>query len=108
MEIKLLNGTCFEWFQRIVISEQICDIYRIAYSILHYLLNETCMVMIRFTGTLTLSPVQVFWAIKLSLFLGNYTDDHPEIRYAYGSDHPDGLPIGSGIKYPEFPEKFRN
>ena len=66
---------------------------------------------------LTLSPVQVFWAIKLSgggsnrppLFLGNYNSaDHPEIRYAYGSDHSDGLPIGSGTKYPEFPEKFRN
>ena len=42
------------------------------------------------------------------LFLGNNTADHPEIRYAYGSDHSDGLPIGSGTKYPEFPEKFRN
>ena len=42
------------------------------------------------------------------LFLGNYTPDHPEIRYAYGSDNSDGLPIGFGTKYPEFPEKFRN
>ena len=41
------------------------------------------------------------------LFLGNYTADHPKIRYAYGSDHSDGLPIGSGTKYPEFPGKFR-
>ena len=33
------------------------------------------------------------------LFLRNYTaNHHPEIRvYAYGSDHSDGLPIGSGI-----------
>ena len=37
------------------------------------------------------------------LFLRNYTADHPEIRY--GSDHSDGLPIGSGTKYPEL---FRN
>ena len=40
--------------------------------------------------------------------LGNYATDHSEIRYAYGSDHSDGLPIGSRTKYPEFPEKFRN
>ena len=35
------------------------------------------------------------------LFLGNYRADHPEIRYAYGSDHSYGLPNGSGTKYPE-------
>ena len=41
------------------------------------------------------------------LFLRNYTAIHPEIRYTYGSDHSDGLPIGSGTKYPEL-QFFRN
>ena len=40
--------------------------------------------------------------------LGNYATDPSEIRYVYGSDLFDGLPIGSVTKYPEFPERFRN
>ena len=44
------------------------------------------------------------------LFLRNYPADHPEIRYIYGSDHSDGLPIGSGAKCPELKtfRKVRN
>ena len=56
-------------------------------------------------GILSNKSVQ---GVQYSLFLGNYMADHPEIRYAYGSNHSNGLPIGSGTKYPELPEKFRN
>ena len=43
----------------------------------------------------------------MPLFPGNYWTNHSEILHSYCLNLSDELLLGSGPKYPEYPEKFR-